>query len=77
MVLRRGALMYLLFIWRGMQHHYEGHWKGLALKILTFLGPEMAKSSLDFQGPPLPMPLIMMLHASKPLHTAPYKQQVH
>jgi hypothetical protein len=55
----------------------RGIWKGLALKISTFLGPEMATSSLDFQGPPLPMPLIMMLHASKPLPTAPYKQQVH
>ena len=36
-----------------------------------------AQKSLDFQGPPLPMPLVMMLHASKPLRTAPYKQQVH
>jgi hypothetical protein len=44
---------------------------------LDFLGPEMATSSLDFQGPPLPMPLVIMLHASKPLRTAPYKQQVH
>ncbi len=25
-----------------MQQHYEGHWKGWALKIETFLGPEMA-----------------------------------
>ncbi len=25
-----------------MQHHYKGHWKGWALKIKTFLGPEMA-----------------------------------
>jgi hypothetical protein len=26
-----------------VQHHYEGHWKGWALKIETFLGPEMAR----------------------------------
>ncbi len=25
-----------------MQHHYTGHWKGWALKIETFLGPEKA-----------------------------------
>ncbi len=24
--------------------HYEGHWKGWALEIVTFLGPEMATS---------------------------------
>ncbi len=24
--------------------HYEGHWKGWALKIETILGPEMATS---------------------------------
>ncbi len=27
-----------------MQQHYEGHWKGWALKIETFLGPEMARA---------------------------------
>ncbi len=32
---------------------------------------QMAQKSLDFQGPPLTMPLVMMLHPSKPLHTAP------
>jgi hypothetical protein len=38
--------MYLFFIWRfdlmnlmGGQIHYLGHWKGWALKISTFLGP--------------------------------------
>jgi hypothetical protein len=30
-----------------------------------------AQKSLDFQGPPLPMPLIMMLHPTKLLRTAP------
>ncbi len=35
------------------------------------------QKSLDFQGPPLPMPLVMLLHSSKPLRTAPQKQQVH
>ncbi len=40
--------MYLLFIWRvcsGFEEgkiHYEGHWKGWALEIETFLGLEMA-----------------------------------
>ncbi len=29
-----------------MQHHYEGHWKGWALKIETFLGPEMARAKV-------------------------------
>jgi hypothetical protein len=27
-----------------VQYHYEGHWKGWALKIETFLGPEMARA---------------------------------
>ena len=27
-----------------MQHHYEGHWKGWALKIETLLGPVMAQA---------------------------------
>jgi hypothetical protein len=27
-----------------VQHHYEEHWKGWALKIKTFLGPEMARA---------------------------------
>jgi hypothetical protein len=50
------------------QIHYSGHWKGWALKISTFLGPNStrfarghfrAQKSLDFQGPPLPMALKM------------------
>ncbi len=44
--------MYLLFLWRGtysngfeeVQHQYEGLLKGWALKIETFLGPEMARA---------------------------------
>jgi hypothetical protein len=43
--------MHLLFIWRGKYSgfeacniYYEGHWKGWALEIETFLGPEMATS---------------------------------
>jgi hypothetical protein len=38
------------FIWRlnlilmRATSHYNGHWKGWALKIKTFLGPEMAMS---------------------------------
>ncbi len=48
--------------------HYSGHWKGWALKISAFLGPNgtrfardhfRAQKSLDFQGPPLPMALEM------------------
>ncbi len=35
--------MYLLFICRGKIHFY-GPWKGLALKIKTFVGTEMATS---------------------------------
>jgi hypothetical protein len=47
---------------------------------LDFFGPKWhsfrschfrAQKSLDFQGPPLPMPLVMMLHPSKSLRTAP------
>ncbi len=35
-----------------------------------------AQKTLDFQGPPLPMPLVMDLARLKPFRTAPYKQQV-
>ncbi len=35
---------YVIVLRRTVQHHYEGHWKGWALKIETFLGPEMATS---------------------------------
>jgi hypothetical protein len=34
-----------------VQHHYEGHWKGWALKIETFLGPEMARAKRVPFGP--------------------------
>ncbi len=34
-----------------VQHHYEGHWKGWALKITTFLGPEMARAKRVSFGP--------------------------
>ncbi len=34
-----------------MQHHYEGLWKGWALKIETFLGPEMARAKRVPFGP--------------------------
>ncbi len=34
-----------------MQHHYEGYWKGWALKIETFLGPEMARAKRVQFGP--------------------------
>jgi hypothetical protein len=62
--------MYLLFSWN------EGHCKEWALEMDTFLGSEMATSeasaigaqkSPDFQGPPVPIPQVMDLPASKPL----------
>ncbi len=31
--------------------HYEGHWKGWALEIKTFLGPEMATTKRMIFGP--------------------------
>jgi hypothetical protein len=34
-----------------VQHHYEGHWKGWALKIETFLGPEMSQAKRVPFGP--------------------------
>ncbi len=49
--------MYQLFLWRLYlmvlrgAHHYEGHWKGWALKIETFLGPEMARAKRVPSGP--------------------------
>jgi hypothetical protein len=54
--------------------------EGVGSENLNFFGPKWhslcschfrAQKSLNFQGPPLPMPLVMMLHASKALHTAP------
>jgi hypothetical protein len=58
------------------ENHFEGDWKGWAVKIKTFLGPEMATSegsamwaqkSRDFHGPPLPMARVMDLPPSKSL----------
>ena len=47
---------------------------------LMFSGPKMAslvpfqgQKSLNFQGPPLPMPLVMMLHSSIPLSISAIK----
>ncbi len=34
-----------------VQHHYEGHWKGWALKITVFLGSEMARAKRVSFGP--------------------------
>jgi hypothetical protein len=51
-------------------NHYSGHWKGWALEMSTFLGPNgtrfarshfRAQKSLGFQGSPLPMPLVMVV----------------
>jgi hypothetical protein len=66
----------------GGQIHYSGHWKGWALKILTFLGPNRtrfarcqirAQKSLDFQGPHLPTALEMDFPPSKSLCPVPCK----
>ncbi len=85
--------MYLLFIWPWVlqfgcgQIHFEGHfgsggpWKSSHFwalkwhwaKRVLFCSPE----SQDFQGPPLPMALVMDLPLSKSLVQAPYKNQVH
>jgi hypothetical protein len=55
-------------------------WEEVLVLVLDFFGPKWhslrscqfrAQKSLDFQGPPLPMSLVMMLHSSKPLRTAP------
>jgi hypothetical protein len=84
--------MYLLFTYMARyvmacNIHYEGHWKGRALKMETFLGPEMATSevsviwarkSLDFQGPPLPMPRVMDVTRLKTIkYKRHIKKQVH
>jgi hypothetical protein len=43
-------------------------WEEVLVRNVLHYVPE---KSPDFQGPPLPMPLIMMLHPSKSLRTAP------
>jgi hypothetical protein len=65
-IIKDGGLLFHIFVeafdeksQSGVQQHYLWHWKGWAPK------------SRDFQGPPLPMPLVMLLHSSKPLRTAP------
>jgi hypothetical protein len=68
----------------GGQIHNSGYFRG-GLKISTFLGPMalatlMAISGLkkvSILGLPTKMALVMDLSPSKPLRTAPYKQQVH
>jgi hypothetical protein len=32
----------MILMWALGNIHFEGHWKGWALKIETFLGPEIA-----------------------------------
>jgi hypothetical protein len=78
--------MYHLFLWRlylmvlRSATSLLGALEGVGPENLDFFGPKWhslhschfrAQKSLDFQGPPLPMPLVMMLHSSKPLCTAP------
>jgi hypothetical protein len=43
----------LIFFYVGYIH-FDGHWKGWALKIKTFLGPEMAMSEASAFGPKKP-----------------------
>jgi hypothetical protein len=50
------------------QQHTTHNFAQMALASLM---PFQAPKSLDFQGPPFPMPLVMMLHPSKSLCTAP------
>ncbi len=79
--------MYLLFIWclflmvLRRATSLLGALEGVGPENLDFFGPKWhSLCSLPFQGPKksrFPMPLVMMLHVSKPLHTAPYKQQAH
>ena len=57
----------VMILMRG-QRHYAGHWKGWAMKVETFLGPETAQAKRT-----LPMALLMDLPASKTLHTGPCK----
>jgi hypothetical protein len=78
--------MYQLFLWRlylivlRRATSLLGALEGVGPENLDFFGPKWhslcschfrAQKSLDCQGPPLPMPLVMMLHSSKPLCTAP------
>ena len=33
------------------QRHYTGHWKGWAMNVETFLGPETARAKRELFGP--------------------------
>jgi hypothetical protein len=67
--------------------HYSGHWKGWAMESSNFLASSGIRFTcshfrygvqqiLNFQGPPLPMPLVMHVARIKLLLTATNKQQV-
>ncbi len=49
---------------------FQLFWAQMALALLV---PFQGTKSLDFQGPPLQMPQVMMLHPSKPLSTSGIK----
>jgi hypothetical protein len=50
----------------------------LAQMALASIGANPGRKKVsNFQGPPLPMALVMDLPTSKALRPAPYKQQVH
>ncbi len=80
--------MYQLFLWRLYLMVLRGATsllgalEGVGPKNPDFFGPKWhslrschfrAQKSLDFQGPPLPMPQVMLLHSSKPLSTSAIK----
>ncbi len=63
------------------ENPFQGLWKGWALKVETFLGPEMATGeasaiwahkSQDFHSPSLPMARVMDLSTSKVQSTVKY-----
>jgi hypothetical protein len=67
--------------------HYSGHLKGWAMESSNFLASSGIRFTcshfrygvqqiLNFQGPPLPMPLVMHVARIKQLLTATNKQQV-
>ncbi len=60
--------MYMLFLWR--LYSMVLRTATSLLEALEGVGPENL-SLVPFQGPPLPCPLVIMLHASKPLRIAP------
>jgi hypothetical protein len=62
----------------------QGPLEGVGPEIFDFFRPKWhslrslpSPKSIDFQGPPLPMALVMDSPASKSLPNSQYKQQLH